>query len=64
MVYEDLDRDKQTIINRIYKDLGVGDFKVATYMKKQNSKKLEDLIVNYSELKREFSGPKWEYLFE
>jgi LPS sulfotransferase NodH len=64
VVYEDLDKDKQTIMDRIYKNLGVANFKVATYMKKQNPEKLEDLIVNYSDLKREFSGTKWEYLFE
>lgn len=51
-------------MDKIYKELGVADFRVSTYMKKQNPEKLEDLIINYSELKKEFSGTKWEYLFD
>ena len=64
VVYEDLDKDKQTTMGRIYKNLDVADFKVNTYMKKQNPEKLKDLITNYSDLKKEFSDTKWEYLFD
>jgi hypothetical protein len=61
--YEDLDESKQGTMDKIYKELGVANFQVCTNMKKQNPEKLEKLIVNYSELKREFSGTQWEYLF-
>lgn len=64
VLYENLDKDKQGTMDRIYGELGVANFKVATNMKKQNPEKLEDLIINFSELKKEFAGTKWEYLFK
>lgn len=64
VVYEDMDKDKQETMDRIFRELEVTDFKVSTYMKKQNPEKPKDLILNFSELKKAFSGTKWEYLFK
>ncbi len=51
-------------MDKIFSELGVADFKVTTYMRKQNPEKLENLIVNFKELKDKFSGTNWEYLFK
>lgn len=64
VVYEELDKDKQATMDRIFRELKVPDLKVSTCMKKQNPEKLEDLILNFPELKKEFAGTKWEYLFK
>ena len=63
VVYEDLDDNKQEEMNRLYNELGLEEMEVSTFMKKQNSEKLSELILNYSELKQDFNGTKWEYLF-
>jgi len=63
IVYEDLDADKQKEINRLYRELGVQEIQISTIMKRQNPENLEELIVNYWEVKSAFSGTKWEYLF-
>lgn len=64
VIYEDLDHDKQKEMSRIFKELGVDDKKVNTNMKKQNPEKLEDLIANYEELKREFKDSRWKFFFD
>lgn len=64
VVYEDLDKDKQVEMSRIFKELGVEDLIVDTFMKKQNSEKLEGLIINFKELRSDHKGTKWEYLFK
>lgn len=56
-----LDPDKN--INEIYSKLGVHEFHRKSELKKQNPEKLEDLIINYLELKAYFDKTEWSKLF-
>jgi LPS sulfotransferase NodH len=63
--YEDLNHDPQEAVDRITKFLGVDKIeRRKTYLKKQNIKKLNEVIENYQELKKKFQNTKWEIFFE
>lgn len=61
--YEDLAKDSRTVIKGIYREFGLDDFERDSELKKQNPESLEDLIINYHELKDYFNGSKWEIYF-
>ncbi|GAB2778709.1 hypothetical protein [Salinimicrobium soli] len=61
--YEDLSRNKQKEMNSLFKEFGVLPYEVSSTMIKQNPENLNDLIINYYELKEQFSGTKWERFF-
>ncbi len=50
-------------MTRIYNALKVPDFKVSTYMKRQNPEELHELILNFQELKEYFKDSEWEGFF-
>jgi len=63
VTYEDLSDDSDRIIQQITNVFNLNYQKVKANNKKQNSEPLEDLIINYNQLKENFQGTKWEYLF-
>lgn len=64
IIYEDLDADKQKEMERLFKQLEIPEMKISTYLKKQNPEPLEELVLNYKEIKENFKGSKWEYVFD
>ncbi len=64
VVYEELNKDMQSTIDPIYKELGVTDYKVTTNMKRQNPEPLQELVINYFEIKERFKNTRWAYLFQ
>lgn len=63
VVYENLAANKQEIMSRIYNELGVSDYAINPSMKKQNPEPLEELVINFNELKHFFTNSKWESFF-
>lgn len=62
--YEDLARSPATHFLEIQRFLGLEPRELQTVLKKQNTKPLSDLLLNYEELKERFSSSKWAYCFE
>jgi LPS sulfotransferase NodH len=62
--YEDLVRDPEGTYRKITDFLGVKYLKPITNLRRQNPEKLRDLVTNYDELKKSFSGTDWQDLFE
>lgn len=50
--YENLVRNRETVFDNLLTFLGVSKMKLHSALRKQNSEKLEDLIVNYDEFKQ------------
>jgi hypothetical protein len=51
---------KQDILNF----LSVSPMPLSTHLKKQNTGKLSEIIVNYDELKTAFRDTHWQYMFD
>jgi LPS sulfotransferase NodH len=64
MIYEELSADKNKAMNRIYKDLNVTVMEIQTNLKKQNPEKLQDLVLNYEELRNYLSNTRWDFCLE
>lgn len=64
LVYEDLVHDFAGQILRIEKFLGVNSLPVKPITKKQDSRPLHEVIVNFSELRRVWKNTKWERYLE
>lgn len=64
VTYEELNRDKNKVMNRIFKELNVEGRKIMTTMKKQNPEKLEDLVTNYDILKNALIKTKWHFCLD
>ena len=64
LTYEDLVKDKQEMMTRIFNFLGIENTVAKSRTIKQNSEKLEDLILNYSELKEALEESEWSYLLD
>jgi Stf0 sulphotransferase. len=62
--YEDLVDNRRAVLREIFDLLDVPESEVSSEMKKQNSGKMSDLILNYWELKEQFKGSPWEHFFE
>lgn len=62
--YERLVKNRDAVLSEIQKFLGVDKFELSAYLTKQNPEPLSALIKDYDELKAEFEGSEWEYLFE
>lgn len=62
--YEDLVNDPEGIFGNITDFLGIKNEPPKTILRKQNAEKLSDLVTNYSELKKAFSGTQWQEFFE
>jgi LPS sulfotransferase NodH len=64
IVYEDLEKDANKIMNEVQKFLGMEIQKLAPSTFKQRSSSIRDSIENYDELKKRFKGSKWESFFD
>jgi LPS sulfotransferase NodH len=62
--YEDLEKDPQHFTGNITNFLGVENKPLYSRFAKQNTKKMSELILNYSELKEKFSNTRWALFFE
>ena len=62
--YEDLVNNPEGIFASITDFLNVKYEPAKTSLRKQNPEKLRDLMINYSELKKAFSGTEWQEFFE
>lgn len=62
--YEALVADSTATYHRLLEFLGMPGGDPHTGLRQQNPEKLRDLISNYDELKRSFTGSRWESLFE
>ena len=62
--YEDLINNPEGTFVNITDFLDVEYEPPKTILRKQNPEKLRDLVINYSELKKAFSGTKWQAFFE
>lgn len=62
--YERMVATPETELNRLTRFLGVDDFPLETHLKKQNPEKLEDLVENYAQLKKDFKDTEWQDFFE
>lgn len=62
--YEDIVENREIELDRIFDFLNVEKMEVTANNKKQNPETFDELINNYSDLKKKFSNTKWEYLFE
>lgn len=62
--YENFILNPDKNINSIYSKLGVHEFHKKSELKKQNPESLEDLIVNFLELKTYFEKTEWSDLFQ
>lgn len=57
--YEDLVKNKNETIKDICKFLGVPHYKSSSKLKKQNPEKIEDLIINYNEIKEKLENTQF-----
>lgn len=64
LTYEELTSDYQEKMRSIQEFLGVEPIELQPKTAKQNPETLSELIVNYEELKRYFSGTEWEVFFQ
>lgn len=62
--YEDLIADRVNECQRVFNFLGLENCTISTDLSKQNPESLRTLILNYDELKAEFSGTKWDSFFQ
>ena len=62
--YEDLVSDPQGAFRSITDFLGVDYIAPKTRLRTQNPESMRDLVSNYDELKREFTGTQWQGFFE
>lgn len=64
LYYEDVVKDQDSELTRIFEFLKVDNMEVKANNKKQNPEGLDELITNYEELKTKFNTTQWAYLFE
>jgi len=62
--YEDLVNNPEGTFGNITDFLDVKYEPPKTILRKQNPERLRDLVTNYSELKKAFSGTQWQEFFE
>ncbi len=62
--YENLVAEQQTECNRLLDFLGVRRKPLSTRFKKQRTNPVSEVIENYEELKRHFSGTEWGRFFD
>ncbi len=62
--YEQLTKDKQGVMDAIFKELQVSSHTISSVLKKQNPEPMSQLVENYEALKEHFGKTEWSYLFE
>jgi hypothetical protein len=63
VTYEDLIENKDIELEKIFTFLGVAYKKSATVLQKQIVNPLAEIVVNFKELKQQFSASIWEHFF-
>ncbi|MFN3465334.1 MAG: sulfotransferase [Terricaulis sp.] len=61
--YDTLTQDYSTVINQVYAHLGVGPFEPKQAVKKQLTKRTDDTLENFGELRRHFRGTAYGKYF-
>jgi len=64
ITYEELVKQQDQTINQCWDFLQLPHSPVNTILKKQNSDRLEDTLINYEELKNTFEGSPWRIYFD
>ena len=63
--YNDLISKREETMNRIFEFLNTKKIEIEnTVLKKQNPETLNELIINFTDLKKEFKNTKWEAFFQ
>tara|TARA_R110000824_G_scaffold336553_2_gene523048 strand:+ start:892 stop:1596 length:705 start_codon:yes stop_codon:yes gene_type:complete len=62
--YEDLNRDKQREMSRIFDFFDVDFINIEEKIEKMETRKLSEAISNYKDLKKVFCNTEWENFFE
>lgn len=62
--YENLINRREEVLNLIFEELNVEKLPVTSKLKKQNPENLQDLVLNYDELKKHFSNTRWKFCFK
>jgi hypothetical protein len=61
--YEDLIQNQQQVTETLLNFLGVENKTLSSVLLKQNTRTLNDVIINYKELEEKFRGSKWAWFF-
>ncbi|WP_347410304.1 hypothetical protein [Christiangramia sp.] len=64
VTYEDLALNRRKVIDELYLQLELEEFKRDSELKKQNPEAVRDLILNYEEVEDYFKETKWEKYFQ
>jgi hypothetical protein len=64
MFYEDLVEGTEEQCTNVLAFLGADPRRLRARTRKQSRRPLSEVIANYAELKQDFAGGEWEYLFE
>ena len=64
ITYEDLVKDCQNRMNEIFKFLELEETTVKSSYKKQNKENIEDLVINYNDLRLAIEKSKWSYILD
>lgn len=64
VTYEDLVKDRETIMSRLFEFLGVEVVETETFLEKQNTKGLAQIVENFGELKKVFRDTTWSCFFD
>lgn len=64
ITYEELVKDKQDKMNQVFNFLNLKEIEVNTSYKKQNKENIEDLVINYNDLRLALEKSKWSYLLD
>jgi LPS sulfotransferase NodH len=62
--YEDLVNERNGTFCRVAEFVGVKYREPSTNFRKQNPERLDELVINYPELKQAFAGTQWEAYFD
>lgn len=62
--YEDLVSNRESTMKDLFSFFGVKNKQVESKLKKQNAETLNQLILNYEEIKSELSRTQWSYLLD
>ena len=64
LTYEDLIKNNQDSINKVFDFLQVEKRLVKSSYKKQNKESLQELIINFNDLEKKLKKSEWSYLLE
>ncbi len=64
LTFEDLVKNKENTINKIFSFLNVAQISVQSPLKRQNSESIKDLVLNYEELKNKLGNTEFSHFIE